>query len=45
MFQPIKSTLKLSSQTLTSFEDLENYLDRCLEADGLISEPYDQAIE
>jgi len=29
----------------TSFEELEDYLDRCYDADGLLSEPYNQAIE
>ena len=29
----------------TSFEDLEDYLDRCLETKSLIMEPYDQEIE
>ena len=29
----------------TSFEELEDYLDRCYEAESLISEPYTQAIE
>lgn len=29
----------------TSFEQLEDYLDRCFESDTLISEPYDQEIE
>ena len=29
----------------TSFEELEDYLDRCFEAETLINEPYDQAIE
>lgn len=29
----------------TSFEDLEDYLDRCFEAESLLSEPYNQAIE
>ena len=29
----------------TSFEELENYLDRCNESGRLIEEPYDQAIE
>ena len=29
----------------TSFEDLEDYLDRCHAAGELINEPYDQAIE
>ena len=29
----------------TSFEQLENYLDRCFESESLISEPYSQEIE
>ena len=29
----------------TSFEDLEDYLDRCFETQSLIPEPYDLAIE
>ena len=29
----------------TSYEDLENYLDRCAEQGDLINEPFDQAIE
>ena len=29
----------------TSFEELEDYLDRCYNAEGLLNEPYDQAIE
>ena len=29
----------------TSFEELENYLDRCYSTETLIVEPYDQAIE